>query len=228
MKKTISLSLLFFILGVAARGAESVTVEQIIAQAKSDPRNAALVIEYAAEDNPKLLLELVAAAVRELPEQAAAIVGGLMKAVSKQQAAADQPPSPQQVARQTQAQQEILSTAIQARPERAADITTFALALFPAKSTAFIQTAVAAVPAAQRAEFIQTAVAAVPAAQRAEFIQTAVAAVPAAQRAEIAALATKVAVANPPSPSNVPAPLPAASAVFPTQPVRPDLVSPSS
>lgn len=192
MKKALSLALVFLTCGFALRGAEPVTVDQIIALAKKDPRNAALVIEYAAEDNPKLLLELVAAAVRELPEQAAAIVGGLIKAVPKQQSAQ---PTPQQLARQTEVQQEILRTAIQARPESAAEITAFALALFPAKT--------------------------------AEFIQAASSAVPPAQRAEIAGLADKVARFDTTAPDSAPTPQPPPAGVFPAQPIRPDLISPS-
>jgi hypothetical protein len=84
-----------------------------------------------------------------LSDAAAAIVGGLIKAVPKQQSAQ---PTPQQLARQTEVQQEILRTAIQARPESAAEITAFALTLFPAKTAQFIEAAVAASPPAQRPE----------------------------------------------------------------------------
>ncbi len=191
MKTLLSLVLMVSSLGFTARAAEPVTVDQIVALAKKDLRNAALVIEYAAEDNPKLLLPLVGAAVRALPEQAAAIVGGLLKAVPKQQSAEA---TEQQKARQTELQQEILRTALQALPERAAEITAAALALFPDKTAAFIQAAVAVVPPAQRDE--------------------------------IAALADKVVRFETPPAAAAVQPAPAVS--FPIQPLRVDVVSPSS
>jgi len=151
MKKIISLALAVCAMVLPIIGAESVTVEQIIALAKKDPKNAALVIEYAVEDNPRLMLEIVAAAVRELPEQAAAIVGALIKAVPVANLQSG-PPTEQQKAKQTDVQREILRTAVQALPERATEITQSALNLFPAKAATFIDAVAAVVPAAQRAE----------------------------------------------------------------------------
>jgi hypothetical protein len=151
MKKIISLALAVCATVLPIAGAENVTVEQIIASAKKDPRSAALVIEYAVEDNPRLMLEIVAAVVRELPEQAAAIVGALIKAVPLANSQSG-PPTEQQKAKQTEIQREILRTAVEALPERATEITQFAINLLPAKAAAFIDAVVAVLPPAQRGE----------------------------------------------------------------------------
>jgi len=97
-------------------------------------------------------------------------------------------------------QREILSAAILAAPKLAVPLTEMALGRFSAQS--------------------------------AELLETALAAAPAELRAEIAAVARKISEADAARPVSVPAgdrkAPPASRGGFPTQPVRPDLISPSS
>jgi hypothetical protein len=168
-----------------------------MALAMKEPKQAPLVIEYAAEDNPSLLLPLVDAAVKAFPDQAVAIVAALMKAVEK--GPADRLTDAERLKRRKR-QREILGAAILAAPKLAVPLTEMALARFSGQAT--------------------------------ELLETALAAAPAELRTEVAAVAKKISEAE--AARAVPAQAgdrkgpPTTRGGFPTQPVRPDLVSPSS
>lgn len=198
--KTFACTVLLILMGVASAGrADEPTLERVMALARKDPANAPLVIEYAVEDSPRLLVPLVQAAVQALPERAAAIVGGLMKAVHKGQA---ERLTEAERREQFVRQREILRVAIGAAPALAGPLLEMALTRFPGHATAWVETALAAVPEAQRPD--------------------------------LAARAKKLTEGQPAAPAGAPMfeqktkKAPARSTSFPIQPIRPDLVSPSS
>ena len=68
-----------FFLATVALHAEF-KVDTVLANAKSDPKNAPAIVAFAAVDNPKFLLPLLSAAVDAFPDQAVEIVQALLKA----------------------------------------------------------------------------------------------------------------------------------------------------
>lgn len=197
MKATTITALYLSLLVALVRGGEPEGVAKVMALAMKEPKQAALVIEYAAEDNPSLLLPLVDAAVKAFPDQAVAIVAALMKAVEK--GPADRLTDAERLKRRKR-QREILGAAILAAPKLAVPLTEMALARFSGQAT--------------------------------ELLEAALAAAPAELRTEVAAVAKKISEAE--AARAVPAQAgdrkgpPTTRGGFPTQPVRPDLVSPSS
>ena len=197
MKATTITALYLSLLVALVRGGEPEGVAKVMALAMKEPKQAPLVIEYAAEDHPSLLLPLVDAAVKAFPDQAVAIVAALMKAVEK--GPADRLTDAERLKRRKR-QREILGAAILAAPKLAVPLTEMALARFSGQAT--------------------------------ELLETALAAAPAELRTEVAAVAKKISEAEaaravPASAGDRKGP-PTTRGGFPTQPVRPDLVSPSS
>ena len=197
MKATTITALYLSLLVALVRGGEPEGVAKVMALAMKEPKQAPLVIEYAAEDNPSLLLPLVDAAVKAFPDQAVAIVAALMKAVEK--GPADRLTDAERLKRRKR-QREILGAAILAAPKLAVPLTEMALARFSRQAS--------------------------------ELLETALAAAPAELRTEVAAVAKKISEAEaaravPASAGDRKGP-PTTRGGFPTQPVRPDLVSPSS
>lgn len=97
-------------------------LDPIVARATRDPKNAPLIVTMAAEENPKLIVQIAAATVAALPDQAVGIVGALLKTAPLLRT-------------------EILRAAILAQPKLAVEITAKALAMFPDQVADIVKTA---------------------------------------------------------------------------------------
>jgi hypothetical protein len=157
----------FFLATVALRA--EVKVDSMLANAKSDPKNAPAIVALAAVDNPKFLLPIVSASVEALPNQAVEIVRALLKIAPKQAL-------------------EIVRAAINAQPQLAGRISSMAAAMFPDQAEQIVKAA-------------DDAAAGVP------------------ETAEASPTSSNLGGSAGAFPS---------APAFPAQPIRPDLVSPSS
>jgi hypothetical protein len=159
-----------FLLATVALHAEF-RIGDVLASAKSDPKNAPAIIAFAAVDNPRFLLPLLSGSVEALPDQAVEIVRALLKVAPNKAL-------------------DIVRVAIQAQPKLAVKISSVAVALLPDQADQIIKVA-----------------------------------------GDTAAGAPETAEASPTGgdigPNGAAGASPSAPP-FPAQPIRPDLVSPSS